>query len=397
MATACYKEPYIAASFKGVAFKAKEATSEHGRRGAEGEFPFGESTAYADLGRKIRRYTIQGRFDGNNHVIQAALLIAACETTGPGILTHPTRGVILSAACTALKVSDKMEEEGGVTYVDLEFVEANEWGNGLSLLGQVFGLILTPLLSTSRSSFSSNYKVTNAQTFRRDAIVDSAQTQVANIVLEYAQATSAEATDASRSRIIHDLNSVVASDTLAADTTTMEKSLTLGMNAIALELSGAEKYEAFRHLANQATQSSPYVEPAATVQNAIWNHVRIAAAAYMVQGALEDTTSRTAIVFERLDAIDSLLTQEIEYTRSICDNLLFLALGEFRTEALAQLHAHAYTAPGLISYNFSGTVHPLVAAFSIYGDAKRHRDLENWNSVGLTGRMQSLVSAERNA
>ena len=37
MAEACYKEPYLPGSFKFIPFKAIEASSEHGRRGAEGE------------------------------------------------------------------------------------------------------------------------------------------------------------------------------------------------------------------------------------------------------------------------------------------------------------------------------------------------------------------------
>ncbi|RPH73630.1 hypothetical protein EHM76_05065, partial [bacterium] len=42
---------YVPASFKGVQFYCVDADVEGGRRGAEGEFPFGEETAYADLGR----------------------------------------------------------------------------------------------------------------------------------------------------------------------------------------------------------------------------------------------------------------------------------------------------------------------------------------------------------
>ena len=57
MAIGCYTPAYLPASFKGVPFDALEATYEYGRRGAEGEFPFSDTTAYVDLGRKSSWFT----------------------------------------------------------------------------------------------------------------------------------------------------------------------------------------------------------------------------------------------------------------------------------------------------------------------------------------------------
>ena len=87
MAIGCYNpdENYLPASFKGVPFEALEVTSQHGRRGAQGEFPWGENTAYVDLGRSIRTYSISGRVSDNNHIAMANALAAAVETPGAGI------------------------------------------------------------------------------------------------------------------------------------------------------------------------------------------------------------------------------------------------------------------------------------------------------------------------
>ena len=51
----------------------------------------------------------------------------------------------------------------------------------------------------------------------------------------------------------------------------------------------------------------------------------------------------------------------------------------------------AYRLPGLITVDFSGGVHPLVAAYVIYNDAKRHRDLEPRNIIDANGRFGRLV------
>lgn len=395
MAEACYQEPYLPASFKLIPFKAIEATSEHGRRGAEGEFPFGEQTAYADLGRKIRTYTISARFDSNAHVLEAAALIAACELPGPGVLVHPTRGVILSAACRSLRVRDRVEEEQGVTYVDLEFVEANNWPNGLSLVGQLLGLALGAIIGGSRASFTTRYRPATVQPFRQAAVVDAAQQQVGNIRDAYERATVAAADVKVRQRILLDLNNVVEDNAMAADTVTMDKAIALGMQAVAMNLVGGEKFRVFRSLANGAARQSSFLAPASEAENAIYANVRVIAAAYMAEGAMEEQGQRVGVVYAQLDVVDALLMQELQYAREICDNHLYLQIASFRDEAVAQLYRKAYDAPGLVEYDFHGRVHPVAAAYSIFGDAKRHRELETLNVVGTAGRVGPRVTAER--
>jgi len=83
---------YVPASFKGVGFNCTEVDIEGGRRGAEGEFPFGEITAYADLGRKIQVYHLTAVFRADDHVFDSHSLFQACQSPGPGVLVHPTRG-----------------------------------------------------------------------------------------------------------------------------------------------------------------------------------------------------------------------------------------------------------------------------------------------------------------
>lgn len=395
MATGCYIEPYLPGSYKLIPFKAMDVSSEHGRRGAEGEFPFGERTAYADLGRKIRRYSIRARFDSNAHVIEAAALIAAVETTGPGILTHPTRGVILSAACTSLRVSDKVEEEQGVTYVDMEFVEANEWPNGLSLIGQLAGFALGTLIGSARTHFNSSYAPASVQPYRKAEVIASAQAQVANIRTQYAIATTSKSSELSRNRILYDLEVISTDTSVAENTENMDKGIALGLNAIALELEGSEQYRVFRNIANNAALISSLSGKAGDNENAAYSTVRVIAASYMAEGALEAEQTRTGLVYDQLDAITEILDQEAVYARGVCDNQYQVDIMKFRTEVATQLYAKAYDSPGLVEYNFGGSTSPLTAAYSIFGDAKRHREIETLNLVSTTGRVGPLVNAIR--
>lgn len=391
MAEACYVDRYLPASYKFVTFDAIDVTSEHGRRGAEGEFPFGEQTAYADLGRKIRRYTVRGRFVRNSHILGAAALIAVCELPGPGILVHPTRGV-LTVACTGLKVTDDLDNERGVTIVDMQFVEANVWPNGLSLVGQILGLILGTVIGPSRDNFTSRYRPNAIQPFREEAVVRAAQAQISNIRTEYLAATVA---GQPRDRFAYDLESLSIDREMASDTSIMDRGIAVGMQLVSRNLSNANKFSVFRRIANNAALQSTFSSPASDAENAIYSNVRVIAAAYMAEGAFEENNLRSAEIFAQVDAIDAILEGEMAYAGDICANRLYLALSEFRVSTSAALYNKAYNAPGFTQFNFSGGVHALTAAYSIYGDAKRHREIEMMNLVSISGRVGPFVTAVR--
>lgn len=395
MATTCYKEPYLPGSFKLVPFKAIEVSSEHGRRGAEGEFPFSERTAYADLGRRIRTYSISARFDSNHHVLEAAALIAVVEAPGPGPLVHPTRGIITSAACRSLSVRDEVEEGQGVTYVDMEFVEANLWPNGLSLVSQLLGLTVAPVIGSSEASFNSAYRMDAVPVFRETEVVSAAQGQIENISVEYAKATTSKADDEKRNRIIFDLTSTASSEGLARSTDIASRALTYGMAAIASDLTGVDQFDTFRELANGAAKTSSLSGGAGQAENAVYSHVRTVAAAYMAQGLLEAENLTTGAIFERLDMVSEILEQEASYARQTCDNQLYISITDFRTEALAQGARRAYDSPGLVEYNFGGSVHPLVAAYAIFNNATRFQELIDLNGIGRFGRLRKDVVAQR--
>ena len=96
-------------------------------------------------------------FREDDHVWDSHALFSACESPGPGILVHPTRGTVM-VACRSIKVSDKLEESAGETTAEMEFVEANIGFSGI--LGSIFGIISTGLFATSQTSFLRDYTPT---------------------------------------------------------------------------------------------------------------------------------------------------------------------------------------------------------------------------------------------
>lgn len=386
-------DSYVPASFNGVPFYCIEASSEHGRRGAEGEFPFGENTAYADLGRRIRTYSLSAIFREDNHVLLAAALIAACELPGPGILVHPTRGVV-NAACKSIKVSDKIEEEAGVTYVDMEFVEGNAWPNGLSLVGTALGLVFGTLIDTSKASFHSRYKPHTISPVRRQQAVQVLQDSVGQIADRYSQAIQNQK-DSRKFRALSDLRAVQVEDVIAANTDIAEKAITLGSNALASELVGEDKFSSFKGLANWAAKPITMPYQAGEAQDAVYSHTRIMSAIFMAQAAAETDYARTFQALSDLDSLTTILDDEAQHAYNRCDNDLYLAIVDMKTKTQAILYEKAYNLPRLVEYDFYSGVHPLVAAYAIYGDSKRHRDLELRNFVDANGRFKpTIVGAE---
>jgi len=112
------------AYFRGVAFEAVEVSHSVGRRLAEKEIPDRDEPDTDDMGRKARHWELQAFIVGPNAGKEAADLEAACETAGPGVLVHPTKGQFNARCeeCTAIRRTD------GVNCVEfaLLFYEAGD-------------------------------------------------------------------------------------------------------------------------------------------------------------------------------------------------------------------------------------------------------------------------------
>lgn len=381
MAEECYVPKYFPASYKGVAFDAMEVSSEHGRRGAEGEFPFGENTAYADLGRKIRRYTLKARFPNNEHIASASALIAVCESFGPGLLMHPTRGVV-TVACTKLNVTDNVLEERGVTYVDLEFVEANIFGTGIALGGTIFGLPITPIYEAINAAFVDQYQIDSVRYYRvRDvqgAISDRMDTVKKEFERYNANAPTLEGWQAiaTMQNIIDDPASVRNADDAF-------QAFKRSMRTLAGVSTGDSKYASFKRIANDAARVSALPGEAGTSEDAVNAMVRMLAMVNMVQAALEAKVTNLAEALDQYDAVVQIISEELTAARETCQDDLYLQLRAFETGAKTTLLKRAYGLPALVSFNFAKGVHSLVAAYEIYGDAKRFRDIETFNPSAL--------------
>lgn len=378
MATACYVPRYVPASFKGVPFEALEAGSEHGRRGAEGEFPFGETTAYADLGRAIRRYTISGRLAGNNHIAAASAVIAAAESTGPGVLMHPTRGAVI-VACTRLSVRDGIDQEQGVTYLEFDFVEGNDWTSGFSFGAVLGGINLAGIIAAVTEHLTDFYVPNDIRWYQSTEVIGSARDVMQLISTQYQKAIAFDQTP-KEWRMVADFTAIINDPFVLRDPDTFSTAFANGLALLDTTLTGEQKVGSFKQISNWGARSSRLGGEAAFAQNALYTATRTLATAYIVRGITEsDTTTLDAALLE-FDSVSRVLAEEAAVANTNCaDPKFYLSLREFYVQVQTILLNRAYNLPALVTYKFSGPTHALVAAHEILGDAKRSRELESRN------------------
>jgi hypothetical protein len=385
---------YVPASFKGVPFLCTDADVEGGRRGAEGEFPFGEETAYADLGRKIRVYNLTAAFREDDHVSDSQALFSACESPGPGLLVHPTRGAVM-VACRKCKVSDKVEEGAGETTAELEFVEANErFGASSGFGGSIFGIISSGLAAASQASFLGSYHPAQAPQPWTVDVIDTAQ-QVITVTAAAAEQVLTTSSPYTLWRDTLNMHVVASDDGLAALAPVVDKALTDGHRIITVTVQESDKkFSIFRRLANTATTSTHLPEgPAHDSEQAVLSRQRLLSAIGMAEAAMGRNYSNIDEGLAAMEAVLAVFDDEARIAYNNCDNALFMEIRKYATQFSAMMHDLSYRAPVKLLVNFSGGVHPLTAAYVIYKDAKRHRDLEPRNIIDANGRIGPVVSA----
>lgn len=369
----CHTDSYLEASYNGIPFTALEVTSEHGRRTAIGEFPFSNEVGAVDMGRKVRRYQFRARFDNDNHQTMATALIAAAELPGPGILVHPTRGVI-NATVESLRVTNDIVGAQGITSIELTLVEFNLWNNGLGLVGSLLGLLVRPLLESSSTEFEANYSVRSEPLYLQGDVEAQATAAALLYASEYARNGS------TNPRAYADMVQVAEDPVLRSDPDVMNDLVRLGTAAV---YSGAAtpvaKYNAMRRIANAAVTGKV---SGTNSGEALATHQRIVAAGYMAQAALARNYTDAGQAMLAMDQVNAVLDQETRLAYERCDNAMYLSLVKYKADFTRRMYQITYGAPRKQQYDFGGAVNPLVAAYAIWDDATRSRELGSGTLVG---------------
>lgn len=125
-----WRDELVSASFRGVPFKVKSASTEFGRRSVVHEVPFSDIPYPEDFGKaagvyNITGYIIQNMQNNFNYFSERDALIEALNTKGTGTLSHPYYGelqVVLSGKVSFQETFD----QGGIVTFSAVFIEAGK-------------------------------------------------------------------------------------------------------------------------------------------------------------------------------------------------------------------------------------------------------------------------------
>lgn len=124
---------FLQCTFRGVPFAVSGSSGQVGRRVATHDYPGHDGVWSEDLGRQGRRWQITGLLVGPQCYTIRDLLQNAVERKGPGLLIHPSLG-ILNVCCVNFEFS---ERSGFTNVIDLKlgFVEQKELLSSLITAG----------------------------------------------------------------------------------------------------------------------------------------------------------------------------------------------------------------------------------------------------------------------
>lgn len=124
---------FLQCTFRGVPFAVSGSSGQVGRRVATHDYPGHDGVWSEDLGRQGRRWQIAGLLVGPQCYTIRDLLQQAVERKGPGLLIHPSLG-ILNVCCVNFEFS---ERSGFTNVIDLKlgFVEQKELLSSLITAG----------------------------------------------------------------------------------------------------------------------------------------------------------------------------------------------------------------------------------------------------------------------
>ena len=190
------------------------------------------------------------------------------------------------------------------------------------------------------------------------------------------------------------MQEVAADDGLATSGKNVDKALSTGFIMIDKAVSDADKkFKLMKQLANVASKTSTLPAGAAVEsEEAVLSRQRVLAAIGMAQAAMARRYGYVDQALAAMDQVLVVLNDEARAAYASCDNPLFLEIRKYATQFSQMMNTLVYRLPGLVVVDFMGGISLLVAAYAIYNDAKRHRDLEQRNLVDADGRFNPLVA-----
>lgn len=367
------------ATFRGVPFGWLDVGGQYGRRLAIHEYPLSEQWDVEDLGRAMRRHSVDCQLIGDNYMDQLKALIAAVEQPGPGLLIHPTLGP-MTVHAERVSTRERHTERGTAT-LPINFIEVDPAQLPAVSIDTARALIdaadaaAGPVISVGEDI------TTTGPEFQRSALA----TQVGQFV----DALAVDVNDIAQAiNTAPGFGTLQESVGLAVDVATAVQDLvdaprriaamTVGvlLNRVAT-LEGLAQWFDYAVDYYAARFMTPTNLRIAANQEALQLMVRssaVMAGARIVAGT--DYASSDDAIADR----DALLTA-IERVQAVADDDLFAAMQTLRVALVDDIEARAASLARLATYTPSRTEPATVIAYRLYGDADRDAEIVARNRI----------------
>lgn len=361
------------ASFRGVPFNVDTAERQGGRRGVTHEYPFRDEPFREDLGRQVRKFTVEGHVVGADYISARDRLIAALESpSGPGQLVHPYYGT-RHVAVSGFRVRESATE-GGVARFSIEFEETPSTPQEPTAAVDT-STVLTTKAAATRTAVVSEFTTAYAPGVHTDSLAG-AVSATAGAVADVLQAATQDVQEGAAA--------AARSAALVDEAATLVQSAEAVAQALVDLFDAASGLSSADLLPVYDVDPGPY--PSTVTENRVIEGENFDALQQLTQrlvvvraaelALLETFVSYEAALSAR-EAIAELLDEQAE----LAGDVAYPGLVELRAALVNAVPGAGSTLPHLISYTPPETVPSLVLAWRLYRSSALEGDVLARNSV----------------
>lgn len=362
------------AMFKGVPFIFVDDSFGSGKRIVQHEFPQRDVPYSENLGKRIRKISIQGKLLGDDYLTQKDNLLFVCEEDGPGELVHPYYGV-LNVECSTIEITNQ-KTVTRICEFQAVFFETGELEFPTSIVDTAAATLLQTeaTLNTSKSTFLQIYDKTVKLVSAiegKEQILDDAFRAI-NIAKDKANMPAEFQRRINRAK--EDVSLLVLSAESLFDS--VLDTITFGLLGETKD-DDIDPRDSFNGLLPML-RFSPEVRNSSDDSDLIkdmlqWN--TLANMAYLTS-VIDFESTNEALFYKDtiLNKIDELVLLDIS-------NELEQDLRDLRKVVIEDIDARSLTLPSLTTYLPGYTLPVLVLSHNLYGNVDEEQDIINRNNL----------------
>lgn len=402
----CDLPTYYVASWKGVEFFVDSTSDEFGRRGDVYEYPLSDWIGYKDLGRRARRFKVEGYIIGADQVAKSRRLRDFADSAEPGVYTHPMFGDI-AVACISCTLNAEYRKEKKRTRVSFEFVEAgpsmapygagqspSDVMNATNLAVEIAKIITSSWwrpelegqewLDDINTNLSSELDPKDERGHdNKDALQPEWNDDLVSGGITRMQALREQA----RGVLPRGVMPMAEIDYqkqyeqfIGVTYQQVISPINIGISEIRrMHLDALKRLKDFNSFVVQRSQP-----PLVTSVQALVITTRLAIARDFAVAASVKGYRTIKEALDDLDWLMQLYDEEEEIATQHCDDSLVNAIGKARAIAAEVILGRAVRLPGIGQYNVDGVWPSLVVAQKLYNDGRRFQQVEDYNQTMST-------------